>query len=88
MRQGHGAGTFSNWPVRVRSYAIETTPANILDRASAYGFARPSGLPAAELVTVDGAAHFMIATHAIQMAGLIARHVRRAERLVPAGTAS
>ncbi len=33
-----GAGTFAGWPQRVRDYAIETTPVNILDWASAYGF--------------------------------------------------
>ena len=39
-----GAGTFAGWPQRVRDYAIETTAANILDWASAYGFqlTRPS----------------------------------------------
>ena len=31
-----GAGTF--WPPRVRDYAAETTPVNLLDWASAYGF--------------------------------------------------
>jgi pimeloyl-ACP methyl ester carboxylesterase len=34
----------------------------------------------AALATVDGAAHFMIATHADQVAGLIAEHVRGAAR--------
>jgi pimeloyl-ACP methyl ester carboxylesterase len=33
-----GAGTFAGWPQRVRDYAIETTPVNLLDWASAYGF--------------------------------------------------
>ena len=33
-----GAGTFAAWPQRVRDYAIETTPSNLLDWASAYGF--------------------------------------------------
>jgi len=105
-----GAGTFESWPPRVRAYAIETTPVNILDWASAYGFLPPSaslagiqipvlvlrgeashpavrranallseGLRGAELVTVDGAAHFMIATHANQVGRLIARHVHRAD---------
>jgi len=31
------------------------------------------------LATIDGAAHFMIATHASGVAGLIARHVYQAE---------
>jgi len=30
-----GAGTYASWPPRVRSYAVETTPVNILDWASA-----------------------------------------------------
>jgi hypothetical protein len=34
----------------------------------------------AALVTIDGAAHFMIATHATEVAHLIAQHVLRAER--------
>jgi pimeloyl-ACP methyl ester carboxylesterase len=34
-----GAGTFASWPERVRAYAVETTPVNILDWASAFGFA-------------------------------------------------
>jgi pimeloyl-ACP methyl ester carboxylesterase len=38
----------------------------------------------AGLATVDGAAHFMIATHASEVARLVAEHVRRAEA---AGTA-
>jgi pimeloyl-ACP methyl ester carboxylesterase len=33
----------------------------------------------AALVTIDGAAHFMIATHATEVAHLIAQHVLRAE---------
>ena len=33
-----GAGTFSGWPQRLRDYAIETTPVNLLDWASAYDF--------------------------------------------------
>jgi pimeloyl-ACP methyl ester carboxylesterase len=33
-----GAGTFASWPPRVRAYAMETTPVNILDWASAHGF--------------------------------------------------
>ena len=32
-----------------------------------------------QLATIDGAAHFMIATHADEVADLICRHVRRAE---------
>jgi pimeloyl-ACP methyl ester carboxylesterase len=103
-----GAGTYASWPSRVRSYAAETTPVNILDWASAYGFALSEaaleavkipilvlrgGLshPAiqranellgtrirdASLVTVAGAAHFMITTHAADVARAVAQQVRR-----------
>jgi pimeloyl-ACP methyl ester carboxylesterase len=34
-----GAGTFESWPQRVRDYAVDTTPVNMRDWASAYGFA-------------------------------------------------
>jgi pimeloyl-ACP methyl ester carboxylesterase len=44
-----GAGTYASWPARVRAYAVETTPVNILDWASAYGFA----MSAAALATVQ-----------------------------------
>jgi pimeloyl-ACP methyl ester carboxylesterase len=105
-----GAGTWAAWPPRVRDYAIETTPVNIRDWASAYGFPlSAAALSAIEipllvvrggdsspamqrasavlherargsaLATIDGAAHFMIATHAGEVASLIARHVDRAE---------
>src|ERR1019366_7167041 len=39
-----GAGTFAAWPPRVRAYAVATTPANVLDWASAYGFPAIGGL--------------------------------------------
>ena len=104
-----GAGTFASWPPRVRAYAAATTAVNILDWASAHGFALPAAALAAveipvlivrggashpamqricallgeamsqaELSTIDGAAHFMIATHANEVARLLARHVHRA----------
>ena len=38
-----GAGTFASWPPRVRGYAVETTPVNILDWASAFGFPLSAG---------------------------------------------
>lgn len=103
-----GAGTFASWPPRVRGYAMETTRANILDWASAYGFALSAAslatidipglvvwggashpavqrvnallgerLSGAVSVKVDGAAHFMTATHASEVANLIALHVHR-----------
>src|SRR5258708_37501397 len=56
-----GAGTFASWPPRVRAYAVETTPVNILDWASAGGFALSEALLAAvevpTLVLRGGASH-------------------------------
>jgi pimeloyl-ACP methyl ester carboxylesterase len=111
-----GVSTFASWPPRVRAYALETTPVNILDWASAYGFPLSTAALAevriptlvfqgsashpamqranvllseytsgAALATIDGAAHFMIATHAAEVARLIAQHVHRAEGRSPAG---
>jgi pimeloyl-ACP methyl ester carboxylesterase len=105
-----GAGTFASWPPRVRAYAVETTPGNVLDWASAYGYplrasdvaavslpalvmtgtkSHPAArranellgetLPACEFKVLEGAAHFMIATHAGEVGNLIADHVRRVE---------
>jgi len=105
-----GPGTYAGWPSRVRAYAAATTPVNILDWASAYGFPLPATTLAAieipvlvvqggespqamqrasalvserthgsKLATIDGAKHFMIATHASEVAGLIAQHVYQAE---------
>jgi pimeloyl-ACP methyl ester carboxylesterase len=104
-----GAGTFAAWPDRVRAYAVETTPVNLLDWESVFGFrVAPADLNALDLpilvmrgenshpavqranelvstavghgslVTVAGAAHFLIATHARDVAWTIARHVARA----------
>jgi pimeloyl-ACP methyl ester carboxylesterase len=33
-----GAGTYASWPQRVRDYAAKTTPTNLMDWASAFGF--------------------------------------------------
>ena len=105
-----GAGTFASWPPRLRAYAVETTPVNMLDWADAYGFplskaslaaikipllvirggTSPKAVQRANalvcefagnatLATVDGAAHFAIATHAAEIASRIAAHVHRAE---------
>ena len=105
-----GAGTFASWPQRVRDYASQTTPVNLMDWSSAYGFDLEPGLlatiriptlvfwgesshpaarranqllgqyiPNADAAAVAGAAHFMIATHAGEVAGMIAQHVARAE---------
>ena len=105
-----GPGTFAGWPQRVRDYASQTTPVNLLDWSSAYGFDLTPGLlatiriptlvfwgeashpaarranqllgqyiPNADAAAIAGAAHFMIATHAGEVAGMIAQHVARAE---------
>jgi pimeloyl-ACP methyl ester carboxylesterase len=104
-------GRFRCVTTSLLGYAIETTPVNILDWASAYGFplsaltlasidiptlfcwgnqSQPAVQRANELLsdsiekskqsTVHGAAHFMIATHAKEVAQLIASHVAVAER--------
>jgi pimeloyl-ACP methyl ester carboxylesterase len=56
-----GAGTYASWPPRVRAYAVETTPVNILDWASAYGFPLSAASLAAvqipALVIMGGASH-------------------------------
>jgi pimeloyl-ACP methyl ester carboxylesterase len=102
-----GAGTYASWPPRVKTYAMETTPVNILDWASAFGFALSrtalatltvptlvlrggashpamqranellaAGIKGASLQTIAGAAHFMIATHAGDVAHAVAGLVR------------
>jgi pimeloyl-ACP methyl ester carboxylesterase len=101
-----GAGTFAGWPQRVRDYAVETTPVNLLDWASAYGFGLTPALlktvaaptlvvwgeashpaakranqllgehiPGAAVATIAGAAHFMITSHASQLAQLIGARI-------------
>jgi len=104
-----GAGTWDSWPAKVRGYAEQTTPVNILDWASAYGFALNPAILATidlptlvicggkshramqrlcaalawslhgEFETLKPAAHFMIATHAGDVARRIADHIGRAE---------
>jgi pimeloyl-ACP methyl ester carboxylesterase len=104
-----GAGTYASWPPRVKSYAMETTPVNIMDWDSAFGFALSRAMLAAltvptlvlrggashpamqranellattikgaSLQTIAGAAHFMIATHAGDVARAVAGLVRTA----------
>ena len=101
-----GAGTFASWPERVRAYAVRTTPVNIMDWQSAYGFAltpavlgeidipvivvvgsdsHPAARRANELLaaaiarssfsSIPGAAHFMIATHAQDVARVVGEHI-------------
>ena len=105
-----GAGTFASWPPKVRAYAVKTTPVNIVDWATAYGFPLPAtslstvkipvlvvrgqrSHPAAKranallsefldrsrLITLDGAAHFMISTHPREVSSLIEQHVKSIE---------
>lgn len=105
-----GEGTYASWPERVRAYAAETTPVNMLDWASAYdhplspemlaaikvpvsvvvgarshpAVCRANGLVAmsiggATFKTIGGASHFMISTHPVQVAELIAANVRAAQ---------
>ena len=82
-----GTGTFASWPQRVRDYAVETTPVNIRDWASAYGFP----LTTAALATVDlpvcivrgGASH-----PAVQRANaLLGAHIKGASLTTIAGAA-
>ncbi len=101
-----GAGTFASWPQRVRLYAVETTPVNLLDWAGAYAFtpanvalsalsvptqitvgtmshpavqraneSMKQRIPGAVLSQIEGAAHFMIATHPAEVAKIISDHV-------------
>ena len=56
-----GAGTFASWPQRVRLYAVETTPVNLLDWAGAYAFT-PSNVALSALsvptqITVGAMSH-------------------------------
>jgi len=48
-----GAGTFASWPAKVCDYANATTPVNILDWATAFGFAlTPTMLAALRVPTL------------------------------------
>jgi pimeloyl-ACP methyl ester carboxylesterase len=113
-----GEGTFAAWPQRVRDYAIQTTPVNLLDWKSVYGFTLTPSLlasvrlptlvlmgakshpavkranrllgqciPNAVVTRVADAAHFMISTHAKEVAHVIAQHLAAVEREVAAITA-
>jgi pimeloyl-ACP methyl ester carboxylesterase len=101
-----GEGTFAGWPQRVRDYAIETTPVNLLDWKSVYGFGLTPALlasvriptlvlmgakshpavkranrllgqciPNAIVTKMEDAAHFMISTHAKEVAHVVAQHL-------------
>jgi pimeloyl-ACP methyl ester carboxylesterase len=101
-----GAGTWASWPQRARDYAIETTPVNLLDWKSVYGFGLTPALlasirvptlvlmganshsavkranrllgqciPNATVTRMADAAHFMISTHAREVADVIAQHL-------------
>jgi pimeloyl-ACP methyl ester carboxylesterase len=82
-----GPGTYASWPARVKTYAVETTPVNILDWASAYGFA----LTAASLASIEmptlivwgSASH-----HAVQRSNALLReHIREATHATLEGAA-
>ena len=114
-----GAGTFAGWPQRVREYAIETTPVNLLDWKSVYGFGLTPALlasvrvptlvlvganshsavkranrllgqciPNATVSKVADAAHFMISTHAKEVAHVVAQHLGGVQREYAAITAT
>ena len=59
-----GAGTYASWPLRTRSYALLTTPVNILDWESAYAFAPTEAalveLQISTLVIRGGASHLAV----------------------------
>lgn len=82
-----GAGTFASWPQRVRDYAIETTAANILDWACAYGFPLlPDALAAVavpSLIMWGGASH----PAAKRANELLGRHLAVASTVEVAGAA-
>lgn len=80
-----GAGTFAGWPQRVREYAIETTPTNLLDWRSAYGFRlTPASLATVKtptLVVWGETSH-----PAVRRANdLLSRYIPRADRATIAG---
>jgi pimeloyl-ACP methyl ester carboxylesterase len=82
-----GPGTFASWPHGVRAYAIETTPVNILDWQSAYGFPFPAraleAIDTPTLVLCGAASHA-----AVQRANvLISESVRAAALTKIAGAA-
>ncbi|XIA64583.1 alpha/beta fold hydrolase [Bradyrhizobium sp. TZ2] len=82
-----GAGTFAAWPQRVRDYAIETTPSNLLDWASAYGFrltpASLATLAVPTLVVWGGASHPAVT----RANDLLSRYIPDADRAAIAGAA-
>lgn len=80
-----GAGTFASWPQRVRDYAIETTPSNLLDWTSAYGFRlTPASLAtvATPTLVVCGEASHPAVRRANELLG---RHIPNAVRATIAG---
>ena len=82
-----GAGTFAAWPERVRDYAIETTPANLLDWKSAYGFRlTPASLTTVKIPTlvVWGETSHPAVCRAND---LLSRYIPQADRATIAGAA-
>jgi pimeloyl-ACP methyl ester carboxylesterase len=74
-----GEGTFAGWPQRVRDYAVQTTPANLLDWESAYGFRlTPAALASVKVPTLVlwGENSHPAARRANELLG---RHIARTE---------
>jgi pimeloyl-ACP methyl ester carboxylesterase len=82
-----GPGTFASWPPRVRAYAAQTTPVNILDWASAYGFPlSPTALSTVKvpvLVVRGGASHPAMQ----RLNELLSTHITGASLLTAPGAA-
>lgn len=82
-----GPGAFASFPPRVRAYAMETTPANILDWACAYGFPLSpvllAGLDLPVLVIWGEASH----PAARRANELLSLHIRDASAAVIEGAA-
>ena len=80
-----GPGTFAGWPQRVRDYALETTPANLLDWKSAFGFRLTPALLAT--VTTPTLVVWGEASHpAVRRANhLLGRYIPNAERATIGG---
>jgi pimeloyl-ACP methyl ester carboxylesterase len=79
------------FPLSAKALAAIDIPALVLWGGASHPAAQRANallgkyIPHAASAEIDGAAHFMIATHAPQVAGLIARHVHGAEALCAVG---
>jgi pimeloyl-ACP methyl ester carboxylesterase len=74
------------FPLTPAALAGIRTPTLIMTGTASHPAARRANellsacVPGSAFTIIEGAAHFMIATHAAEVAGWIARHVHRAER--------